>query len=103
MVNGASQYGYDTRKLIDELSNLESFRSEYRSYQAMIPALKQEYGKLHQKCSYVEDLKDSYNQTISVYNELYAMGFGLKELKLLWHTIREIASANNIPQDEAVH
>jgi outer membrane murein-binding lipoprotein Lpp len=30
------------------------------------------------------------------------MGFGLKEFKFLWHTIREIAVANNIPQDEAV-
>ena len=30
------------------------------------------------------------------------MGFGLKELKLLWYTAREIAKANNIPQDEAV-
>jgi len=27
MVNGASQYGYDTWKIIDELSNLVSFRS----------------------------------------------------------------------------
>jgi hypothetical protein len=30
------------------------------------------------------------------------MGFGLKELKFLWYTVREIAKANNIPQDEAV-
>ena len=30
------------------------------------------------------------------------MGFGLKELKQLWHTIREIVEANNIPPKEAV-
>ena len=30
------------------------------------------------------------------------MRFGLKELKQLWHTIREIAEANNIPSKEAV-
>jgi hypothetical protein len=68
----------------------------------MISAFKGEYGKLHKKCSSVKDLKDSYNQTISIYNELYAIRFGLKELKLLRHTIREIASANNIPPVEAV-
>jgi hypothetical protein len=68
----------------------------------MISALKGEYGKLHKKCSSVKDLKDSYNQTISIYNELYAIRFDLKELKLLRHTIREIASANNIPPVEAV-
>jgi hypothetical protein len=100
MVNGASQYGYETWKVINELSNLESVRSECRSYQAMILALRQEYDKLHQECSYLENLKDSCNQTISVYNELCVMGFGLKELKLLRHTIREIADANNIPHDE---
>ena len=29
------------------------------------------------------------------------MGFGLKELKLLWNTINEIAVANNMPLNEA--
>jgi hypothetical protein len=29
------------------------------------------------------------------------MGFGLKELKLLWHTINETAVANDIPLHEA--
>jgi hypothetical protein len=31
------------------------------------------------------------------------MGLGLKELKLLRHTIIEIAGANSIPREEAVH
>ena len=31
------------------------------------------------------------------------MGLGLKELKLLRHTIIEIDGANSIPRDEAVH
>ena len=31
------------------------------------------------------------------------MGFGLKELKLLWHTINEIVEANNISDEDAVH
>lgn len=30
------------------------------------------------------------------------MGFGLKELKLLWRNIYEIADANNIPREEAI-
>lgn len=30
------------------------------------------------------------------------MGFGLKELKLLWHTISEVAGANNIPPHQSV-
>jgi hypothetical protein len=34
-------------------------------------------------------------------NELQAMGFGIKELKLLRNIIQEIADANNIPPDQA--
>jgi hypothetical protein len=37
-----------------------------------------------------------HTQILSVYNELCAMGFGLKELKLLRYTISEIVYANNI-------
>ena len=44
---------------------------------------------------------NSYNQTLSLYNELQDMGFGLKELKQLRNTFNEIAYANNIPKDQA--
>ena len=43
----------------------------------------------------------SYNQMLMKYNELESMGFGLKELKLLFHTINEIAVANNLSVDQA--
>jgi hypothetical protein len=62
MVNGVRQYGYNGQNLINELSNLESVRSQYRSYQETIAGLRQEYDKLYQECSYLEDLKDSYKQ-----------------------------------------
>jgi hypothetical protein len=39
---------------------------------------------------------------MNIYSHLEGMGFGLKELKQLWHTIREIVEANNIPPKEAV-
>jgi hypothetical protein len=41
-------------------------------------------------------MANSHNQSISIYRELEVMGFGLKELRLLYHTINEIADANNI-------
>ena len=34
-------------------------------------------------------------QKLFVYAEFEQMVFGLKELKLLWHTINEIAEPNN--------
>ena len=30
------------------------------------------------------------------------MGFGLKELKLLFYTVKEVAAENKIPEDKAV-
>ena len=66
-----------------------------------MPDLKKRYDDLNQECSKLEQLVDSYNQKLSLYNELQAIGFGLKELKLLRNTFNEIAYANNIPQDQA--
>ena len=44
----------------------------------------------------------SHKQTLSIYNELDSFGFGLKELKLLYHTVDEISIANNIPIGDGV-
>jgi hypothetical protein len=42
------------------------------------------------------------NQTMIAYHALQSMGFGLKELKYLGNTVKEIALANNIKVEEAV-
>jgi hypothetical protein len=41
-------------------------------------------------------------QKLSQSDELEQMGLGLKELKLIGHTINEITEANNISCDQAV-
>ena len=46
---------------------------------------------------------DSWNQTISHCVELYQIGFTFKQLKVLWHTIKEISAANHIDANDAVH
>jgi hypothetical protein len=38
----------------------------------------------------------------SLFRHLQDMGFGLKELKLLFYTIKEVAAENKIPEDQAV-
>ena len=50
----------------------------------------------------MESAIDVHSQTISKYRELEDMGFGLKEQKLLWHKVREIAVLNQMNPDEAV-
>src|SRR5215207_3995462 len=102
VVNGIRQYDYDTEKVLKEFSNLESLKFQCQAYQGRIERLKNQYDTLNQNRSFLLQMVSSYNQSVSTYNELEGMGFGLKELKFLWHTVREITAANNIPQEEAV-
>ena len=101
-VLGISQKGYDVGKVIEEFSELESTRSNYWDYKDSIPDLKIKYDGLNQEYSKLEQSVNSCKQKLSLNNELQAMGFGIKELKLLRNTIKEIADANNnIPPDQA--
>ena len=101
LVHGISQKGYDVGEVIKEVSDLKSARTDYWSYKALIPGLKKKCDDLNQECSTLEQLVNSYNQKLSLCDELQSMGFGLKELKLWCNTIKEIAYANNIPADQA--
>ena len=67
----------------------------------LIPSLERKSNDLNQECTLLEEHVKSYNQRLSLYDELQNMRFGLKELKLLRNTINEIAYANNIPADQA--
>jgi hypothetical protein len=62
-------------------------------YQAAIPDWQRKNDELKQECSTLEEHGKSYNQKLSLSDEIEAMGFGLKELKLLRDTINEIAQA----------
>src|SRR5215216_3545451 len=102
-VRGLGQYGYDTDKIIAEFSELDSLKSQLHYYRDIInPALEKKYVKLNEECTSLERTVTFHRQRLSVYDQLEQMGFGLKELKLLWHTINEIAEANNISSDDAV-
>ena len=102
VVNGIRQLGYDVNRIVNQYCNLESVSNEYNRYCMLLADLKKQSNILNQEYFSLQQIVNSCNQTISECNELYAMGFGFKGLKLLWHTIREIASENNIDSDEAV-
>jgi DNA repair exonuclease SbcCD ATPase subunit len=102
VINGIRQQGFDANKVMDEFSNLNMLRTECNMYQDNIPRLKVQYDTLNQSYLFLQQEVSSHNQSITAYRELEAMGFGLKELKLLWHTINEITDANNIPPYESV-
>src|ERR1051325_4452846 len=100
-VNGLRQYGYDVVKIISEFSDHESHVTRRQMLESSVKMLKIELNYLSQQCSFAQNTLNSHIPTISGLKELETMGFGVKELKLLWHTINEIAVANNIPLNEA--
>ena len=101
-VRGLGHYGYDVNKIIAEFSELDFLKRQLQFYRSINPTLENKYVKLNEECSSLEQTVNSYRQKISVCDELEQLGFGLKELKLLWHTINEITEANNISSENAV-
>lgn len=104
MVNAAGQhFGYDIHKISNEISHLELLRTECSEFQVWNVHLKNEYHNLSRQNSEVRQMLQAANQSLSIYGEIYAMGIGLEELKLLHDTILEIAEANNIPRAKAIN
>ena len=48
------------------------------------------------ECSFLESKVNLHSQLLYVYNELKSIGVGLRELKIIINTIKEIAAENNI-------
>ena len=48
------------------------------------------------ECSFLESKVNLHSQLLYVYNELKSIGVGLRELKIITNTIKEIAAENNI-------
>jgi predicted nucleic acid-binding Zn-ribbon protein len=102
VVDGARALGYDPVKIMNEISNLQLVSSQYIFYQNRLTAVKYELDGLTRARIVLEQLVQSHNQTLSIYDQLDGIGFGLRELKLLYHTIEEISAANNMPIGDAV-
>jgi hypothetical protein len=50
---------------------------------------------LEGECSFFKSRVDQHSQRLSVYDELKSMGLGLRELKIIRNTTKEIAANNN--------
>jgi hypothetical protein len=101
-VRGIRQYGYDVNKIIAEFSELDFLRRQLEFCKKIIPVLENKYVTLNGLCTSLGEMANFNRQKLSRADELEQMGFGLKELKLLYNTINEIAEANNVSSDQAV-
>ena len=102
IIRNIKRYRYDPKEVISEFSNLKNLEYKQRVFTDAATNLEVRVGILTRTCNDLEERINFHRQTLSVYNELEAIGFGLKELKLIWSTINEIATANNISVHRAV-
>jgi hypothetical protein len=102
VINGINNYGYNINKVINEFSDLNRLTAEKNALELAVQNLENTVNKLKQEKSSIEQALYFHNQTLSVYNMLDRMQFGLKELKQLRSTIIEIGIANNMSSDQAI-
>jgi hypothetical protein len=100
-VVGAKELGFNARVIVEKVSNLAKLETDQKALEEKVKSLDMERQYLEQKCSYYEEAELVHAHRISIYEELEKIGMGIKELKLLWHTVAEIAAANNISEDKA--
>ena len=96
-----AKIGFNPHIIVQKVSNLMNLETEQKGLEEEVMSLKEKVEGLKLKCSDLEQEELTHNYSISLYRELEKMGMGIKQLKLLLHTVTEITSANNISEDKA--
>jgi hypothetical protein len=100
-VVGAKKLGFDPHIIVQKVSNLMNLEIEQKGLEERDKSLNEKVEALKVKCSDLEQEELAHNYSISISRELEKMGMGIKQLKLLLHTVTEMATANNISEDKA--
>ncbi len=101
-INDIRERGYDANTIVSKVSDFEKLQLVEKELKDSVDFSTKRKDKLESDCKYFESQIDVHSQTLAKYRELEDMGFGLKEQKLLWHTVREIGVANQMNPKEAV-
>lgn len=102
VINNFNEYGYNTSLIIKEYKEFESLRLQVARMTEEVELKKRNIQDLQKEISNLELQSFNYRQTMSTYEELRSIGFGLKELKQLYGLLLEISSANSILPTEAL-
>jgi hypothetical protein len=91
---GIRQHGYDAEKVLSEYLDLLFIKENRDIFLRQTSELKDEKTKLQDVCSFLKAEKMRHSQRLHIYDELESMGVGIKILKILCNTIKEIAAEN---------
>ena len=92
VVYGIKQYGYDVDKVLSDYSDQEFKQLKRDLLINQVKELEDKKTRLLSECSFLESKVNLHSQLLYVYNELKSIGVGLRELKIITNTIKEIAS-----------
>jgi hypothetical protein len=87
---------YDVKKVLSEYSDIEFMQDKRDMLSNLVRTLEDKIVYLQGQCSFLESQVNLHNQRLYVYDELKSMGLGIRELKIILNTIKEIAAENNI-------
>jgi DNA-binding transcriptional MerR regulator len=99
IIQGLQKSGYNLDTIKQLVSNWEASCSIQAKLESNIEELTDKKMKVQEEC---EELTSIYGQKELLFRQLKDMGFGLKELKLLFYTVNEVASENKMHEDQAV-
>ncbi len=102
VINDFKDRDFDASKIINEYKEIESLRQERNLIQTVIDLNSPVRNELLNEIAKLQEQMNYSKHIMNIYNELFKIGFGLKELKQLYSTILEIGLANKIKLDEAV-
>jgi len=102
MIMGIKLLGYDPKVILSKFSDFEKLQIVEKELMERMKEFTDKKTKLENECASTQGWLDTHCLTLGKYFELEQMGFGLKELKILWNKITEIGTANNLKPDHAV-
>ncbi|MGN6614456.1 MAG: hypothetical protein ACTHKC_05390, partial [Candidatus Nitrosocosmicus sp.] len=102
LINDFKEKGYDAEDIIQEYLRSMSLKLELKTNEDKVRDLQNQIRQTTNQSSVLESQINQHRLTLDIYTRLEAMGFGLKELRLLWDMIGEISDANQISHQEAV-
>lgn len=101
-LNNAHQLGYDANAIAEKISTIESLAKKEKELKNNLMVAQDELRMFKHATFLLSQEINKHQLTLAVYEKLQSLGFGLKELKVLSNTIREIAIANNVDSSIAV-
>jgi hypothetical protein len=94
--------GFDVSQIISRVSTIESMEKKQADLRAGILNQEERVIQLQKTNNILMNSVTSHQQLLSIYHQLESMGFGLRELDLLFKTVTEISRENGFSPENAV-